>query len=171
MIDLSAAERRLLKAHAHKLHPVVMIGDKGLTEAVLHAIDASLKSHELIKVKVASAERLAREAVLASICAATDASPVQHIGKILLLYRENPVLPAAAVPAPLHSRAKPANAKSADNKPVSAKPARAESPRQGAAAKVAEGHGVETARAVRRTRLARPSKRPSAPSGAPRRTR
>lgn len=111
MIALSPAERRRLKAHAHKLHPVVMVGDKGLTEAVLRAIDASLKSHELIKVKVANEDRVARETVLASICSALDASPVQHIGKILVLYRENPVQPAPAAPEP--TRAKPARAKPA----------------------------------------------------------
>ena len=92
MIELSPAERKLLRAHAHALHPVVMIGDKGLTEAVLRAIDASLKSHELIKVKVDVGDRAARDAVLADICAKLDASPVQHIGKILVLYRENPTV-------------------------------------------------------------------------------
>lgn len=93
MIELSPVERRRLKAHAHKLHAVVTIGDKGLSDAVLQAIDAALKSHELIKVKVASDDRAAREALLARICAAVDASPVQHIGKILVLYRENPINP------------------------------------------------------------------------------
>jgi RNA-binding protein len=122
VIDLSAGERRRLRAHAHKLHPVVMIGDKGLTEAVLRAIDAGLKSHELVKVKVAGDDRAAREAVLASICSALDATPVQHIGKILVLYRENPQLPASPPPAPV--RAKPARAKSARAKPARAEPAR-----------------------------------------------
>jgi RNA-binding protein len=93
MIELSPAERRLLKAHAHKLHPIVMVGDKGLTESVLQAIDAGLKSHELIKVKVDSDDRAARETLLAKICAAVGASPVQHIGKVLVLYRENPSQP------------------------------------------------------------------------------
>jgi RNA-binding protein len=111
MIELSQAERKLLKADAHKLRPVVMIGDKGLTEAVLRAIDASLKSHELIKVKVASDDRAARETVLVNICSALDASPVQHIGKVLVLYRENPILPAVAAPEPAHT--KPARAKPA----------------------------------------------------------
>jgi RNA-binding protein len=108
MIELTPAERRLLKAQAHKLHPVVMIGDKGLTDAVLRAIDESLKSHELIKVKVASDERTAREAVLASICAALGASPVQHIGKILVLYRENPVPKPAPAAKPARARREPA---------------------------------------------------------------
>ena len=108
MIELTPAERRLLKAHAHKLHPVVMIGDKGLTEAVLRAIDENLKSHELIKVKVAGEDRTARDAVLARICEALDASPVQQIGKVLVLYRENPTPPPVPAPKPAPTRVKPA---------------------------------------------------------------
>ncbi len=96
MIELTPAERKLLKAHAHQLHPVVMIGDKGLTEAVLRAIDESLKSHELIKVRVTGEDRGARDAALTRICEALDASPVQQIGKILVLYRENPSPPTRA---------------------------------------------------------------------------
>jgi RNA-binding protein len=106
MIELTPAERRLLKAHAHKLHPVVMIGGKGLTEAVLRAIDENLKSHELIKVKVGDEERTARDAVLARICEALDASPVQQIGKVLVLYRENPTPPSLPEPKP-PTRVKP----------------------------------------------------------------
>ena len=118
MIELSPAERRRLKAYAHKLHPVVMIGDKGLTEAVLQAIDASLKSHELIKVKVDSDDRAAREALLADICAAVDASPVQHIGKIFVLYRENPIEP----PQRRASPAQPASRRASPAKPALRKP-------------------------------------------------
>lgn len=108
MIELSPAERRLLKAHAHGLHPVVMIGDKGLSDAVLRAIDANLTRHELIKVKVAGGDRVGREAILADICKAVGASPVQHIGRVLVLYRENPPVPAAKAPESGHS--KPARA-------------------------------------------------------------
>jgi RNA-binding protein len=190
MIELTSGEHRRLKAHAHKLHPVVIVGGKGLTEAVLHAIDASLKSHELIKVKVASDDRAVRETVLADICAAVGASPVQHIGKILVLYRENPVLPVAPAPQPAPARAKPARAKPARAKPARAKPARAKParakparakpaparaarakpPRRSAAAKAPERQGAELARAVKQAGLARPRKRPPARSGAPRRT-
>jgi RNA-binding protein len=99
---LSPAQRKALKARAHALQPVVMIGGKGLTDAVLREIDANLKSHELIKVKVASDERDEREAYLAQICSALEAAPVQHIGKTLVLYRESPdaqPAPTAAAPA------------------------------------------------------------------------
>ncbi len=98
-IVLTPAERRRLKAQAHSLHPVVMVGDKGVTEAVLREIDVNLKSHELIKIKVASDDRDEREGCLARICEALSASPVQHIGKTLVIYRENPEPPPSAPPA------------------------------------------------------------------------
>ncbi len=87
MLSLSPAQHRFLKAKAHALHPVVMVGDSGLTEAVVREADRSLKSHELIKVKVASDDRRAREGIMEQLCAALEAAPVQHIGKILVLYR------------------------------------------------------------------------------------
>lgn len=99
---LSPAQRKTLKSQAHRLHPVVTIGDKGLTDAVLREIDAGLRSHELIKVRVASADREERESCLARICEALAAAPVQHIGKILVIWRERPALeqPALEQPAP-----------------------------------------------------------------------
>jgi RNA-binding protein len=92
-IELSPLERKALKARAHPLHPTVLIGDKGLTDAVLHEIDVHLKSHELIKVRVANAERMLREAMLTSICERLRAQAVQHIGRILVIFREKPAEP------------------------------------------------------------------------------
>jgi len=89
MLSLTVAERLALKGRAHALNPTVMIGNAGLTEAVLKEIAASLKVHELIKVKV-MAERPAREVILMEICSRLDAAPVQHIGKTLVIYRPNP---------------------------------------------------------------------------------
>jgi RNA-binding protein len=86
--ELSPARRRELKARAHKLDPVVIVGGAGLSAQVLAEIDRSLKSHELIKVRVNS-ERGNRQAMLEEICRRTGAEPVQHIGKILVLFREN----------------------------------------------------------------------------------
>jgi putative YhbY family RNA-binding protein len=88
MPELSSARRRELKARAHKLDPVVLVGSSGLSTQVLAEIDRSLKSHELIKVRVAGADRAMREAILEEICRQTGAQPVQHIGKILVLFRE-----------------------------------------------------------------------------------
>ncbi len=87
---LTPAQRRALKARAHALHPVVTIGDKGLSPAVLREIDVNLKSHELIKVKVAAEDRGVREDFLSKICTALGAQPVQHIGKILVVFRPQP---------------------------------------------------------------------------------
>ena len=90
MRKLSPSRRRELKARAHTLDPVVLIGGAGLSPAVLAEIDRGLKSHELIKVRVPGADRPAREAILEEICRRTGAQPVQHIGKTLVLFRENP---------------------------------------------------------------------------------
>lgn len=89
MKGLSPAERQKLKGKAHELDPVVFVGSHGLSASVIAEIDRSLKSRELIKVRV-SADRDEREAMLAEICAKTGARPVQHIGKVLVLFRENP---------------------------------------------------------------------------------
>lgn len=90
MITLNAAERRALKARAHHLHPVVMVGDAGLSPAVLHEIDVNLGSHELIKIRVLGDDRGARAGLIADICTRLGAAPVQHIGKILVIYRPRP---------------------------------------------------------------------------------
>lgn len=90
MKPLTPAERRALKARAHHLQPVVMIGDAGLTPKVLREIDISLKSHELIKIRVLGDDRDARAGMVAAICEPLDAAPVQHIGKILVIFRPRP---------------------------------------------------------------------------------
>ena len=94
MMTLNAAQRRELKARAHALNPVVMISDAGLTPSVLHEIDVSLKSHELIKIRVFGDDRAARAAMIDDISTKLDAALVQHIGKILVLYRPRPEAPA-----------------------------------------------------------------------------
>lgn len=90
MINLTPAQRRALKARAHHLHPVVMIGDAGLTPTVLREIDINLKSHELIKIRVLGDDRSARAELIDAICTPLDAVAVQHIGKILVIFRPRP---------------------------------------------------------------------------------
>ena len=85
---LSAAERKALKAKAHKLDPVVHVGAKGLTGEVIAEIDRALHAHELIKVRAASLDRNAREEAFGRIAQATGAEPVQHIGKVFVLFRK-----------------------------------------------------------------------------------
>lgn len=105
MKALTPAERRDLRARAHHLHPVVMVGEAGATPAVLHEIDIALKSHELIKVKVLGDDRDRRERLAGEICAALDATGIQSIGKMIVLYRPRPEEPAGAdKPAPRRKR-------------------------------------------------------------------
>ncbi len=87
MLKLTPAERSALRAEAHGLNPVVMIGESGLTESVMKEIAASLDSHGLIKVRVFGDDREARIAMYEQICEELDAAPVQHIGKLLVIYR------------------------------------------------------------------------------------
>ena len=87
MKSLTPAQRQFLKGLAHARQAVVMIGNQGLTAAVLKEIDLALTAHELIKIKTASNELDTRRAWLEEICAATGAAPVQQIGKVLVIYR------------------------------------------------------------------------------------
>ena len=86
-MELTPRERSALRAAAHPLRPVVLIGDNGLTEAVLKEIDLNLSAHELIKVRAGTAERGAREEMLSAICEALSCAAVHHLGKMLILYR------------------------------------------------------------------------------------
>ena len=87
MQKLTPVERSALRAEAHGLKPVVMIGEAGLTPSVMKEIAASLDSHGLIKVRVFGDDREARVAMYEHICEELDAAPVQHIGKLLVIYR------------------------------------------------------------------------------------
>ena len=87
LLQLSPAERRALKARAHALEPTVMIGNGGLTPAVAGEIDRNLTAHELIKVRVMVDDRTAREDILKRVCDEVGAAPIQHIGKVLVVYR------------------------------------------------------------------------------------
>jgi RNA-binding protein len=87
---LTAAERKTLKARAHNLNPILQLGEKGLTDAVIAEIDRALAAHELIKIRAAPLNHDEREVALASICERTNAHAIQHIGKMLIVYRKKP---------------------------------------------------------------------------------
>lgn len=118
---LAGDRRRELRAAAHHLHPVVSVSQNGLVESVLKEIDRSLAAHELIKVKLHGVERDERPALLEQICARLGCAPVQQIGNILVLWRENP-----------EKRAKAATAAQRPAKPMTKKQAAAatEKPRR-----------------------------------------
>lgn len=87
MPKLTPAERSAMRAQAHALDPVVMIGDAGLTPAVEKEVSASLDAHGLIKVRVHGDDREERIRIYQTLCERLKAEPVQHIGKLLVLYR------------------------------------------------------------------------------------
>ena len=97
---LSPRQRSELRARAHRLDPVVIIGDKGLTDEVVAEIDRALKAHELVKVRAATDDRDARSVWMESICEKLEAHPVQQIGKVLVVYRENPEKKTPPSPGP-----------------------------------------------------------------------
>jgi RNA-binding protein len=135
-LEITSRERSALRSAAHALRPVVLIGDKGLSDAVLKEIDANLTSHGLIKVRAGGEDRDTREEMLASICDALSCAPVHHLGKMLILYRPQPGMPlpgTAAAPdaQPKRKPSEPYTPKklAAEGRSLS-KPARA--PRQSA---------------------------------------
>ena len=110
MIELTPEQRRALRAAAHHLHPVVTVAGKGLAATVVKEIDRCLTAHELIKLKLQGIEREDRDALQAEICAQLDCASVQHIGNILVLWRQKP----EEAPQPAASRrGKPLNKKQA----------------------------------------------------------
>ena len=115
MIELTPVQRRDLRARAHHLNPVVTIASNGLTSAVVAEIERALQAHELIKVKVQGSEREQREALMNELCETLTAAAVQHIGNILVVWRERreeekTPTQTAAKPAAKTSTAKSASA-------------------------------------------------------------
>ncbi|MFC7421977.1 ribosome assembly RNA-binding protein YhbY [Iodobacter arcticus] len=86
-MELTSDQRRHLKSLAHHIDPVVMIGNNGLADAVIREIAVNLDAHELIKIRVLGDDRALREEYLQKICSELGASAVQHIGKLLVVYR------------------------------------------------------------------------------------
>ncbi|WP_323120937.1 YhbY family RNA-binding protein [Burkholderia alba] len=94
-LSLSPAERSALRSQAHALKPVVLIGAEGLTDAVLAEIKVHLAAHQLIKIRVFGDERDARIAIYDDICDRLSAAPIQHIGKLLVIWRPEQAAPVA----------------------------------------------------------------------------
>lgn len=89
-LTVTPAQRAALRADAHALKPVVIIGAEGLTDAVLKEIQVHLDAHQLIKIRVTGDDRDERLAAYDAICDQLDAAPVQHIGKLLVIWRPAP---------------------------------------------------------------------------------
>jgi putative YhbY family RNA-binding protein len=104
-LSLTPAQRKAYRAQAHALNPVVMIGNEGLTAAVRKEIDLALSSHGLIKIRVLGDDRDARIAMYESICDDLNAAPIQHIGKLLVVWRPVASKPERIVPSKKVARA------------------------------------------------------------------
>lgn len=89
-LTLTPAQRKALRSQAHHLDPVVTVGAEGLSAPVVKEADAALRAHGLIKVRVFSDDRSVREATLRELAERLDAAAVQHIGKLLVLWRPRP---------------------------------------------------------------------------------
>ena len=89
-MKLSESQKKHLRGLGHGLKPVVMVGDAGLSEAVLAEFLSCLEHHELIKVRVKVGDRRERDSIIVKLCESGDAQFVQRIGNMALLYRENP---------------------------------------------------------------------------------
>lgn len=98
MSSLTEKQKRHLRGLGHKLKPVVTVGAQGYTAAVRNELDLSLTRHELLKVRVNTGEREARDALIDQLCAETAAQLVQRIGNVALLYRRHPDKPRLVLP-------------------------------------------------------------------------
>ncbi len=97
-MTLSESQKKYLRGLGHGLKPVIMIGDKGLSESLLAEYGSALEHHELIKVKVRVGDRSARDTMIEELCSKGGAVLIQRIGNVALLYRENPEKKKVQVP-------------------------------------------------------------------------
>jgi RNA-binding protein len=88
-MNLNKKQIQHLKGLAHSLKPVVLLGNNGLTEAVVAEIDYALGHHELIKIKIPTDDRETKGLIVDAICREKKATQVQIIGKTLVIYRES----------------------------------------------------------------------------------
>lgn len=95
---LTEKQLKFLRGKAHPLNPVIMIGQAGLSDAVVAETDRALTDHELIKVKVRGADRTARDGMLEQLSARTGGTLVTRIGHVAVLYRRHPALPKLVIP-------------------------------------------------------------------------
>jgi RNA-binding protein len=97
-MQLSSNQKRYLRGIAHRLDPVVMVGQKGVTPALLKELEGALAHHELVKVKLADADREDRAETIEALRDASNAALVQTIGRIACFYRPNPKQPRIELP-------------------------------------------------------------------------
>jgi RNA-binding protein len=93
-MTLNESQKKYLRGRGHDLKPLIIVGDAGLSESLLAEFDATLAHHELIKVKVRSGDRAARDEMIQKMCSGHSAVLIQRVGNVALLYRANPDKPS-----------------------------------------------------------------------------
>ena len=96
-MNLSTSQKRYLRGLTHHINPVVMVGEKGLTDNVMTEIEIALDHHELIKVKLRS-DRDTRKAQVEQIANTCHADVIQQIGQVSSFFRRNPEKPVIDLP-------------------------------------------------------------------------
>jgi len=126
-MEMTSAARRELRARAHALNPVVIMGEKGVTDELVTEIDRALRAHELIKIRAPSVDRAERAATIATLCDRTGAESVQTIGKIFVIFRKRGVdaLPSKKGPSGAKAtRSERRVSRSVSSRPGSGRPRR-----------------------------------------------
>lgn len=88
-MNLTEQQKKFLRGRGHQLKPVIMIGEAGLSEAVVAEYESTLDHHELIKVSVRVGDRSARDEIIRKLCDDSSAQLIQRIGNVALLFRPN----------------------------------------------------------------------------------
>lgn len=95
---LSPSQIRYLRSLAHDLSPVILLGNKGASEAVVKELGLALDIHELVKVKLSGGDKDERQAQIDVLTSGTGAEPIHQIGHVVVLFRRNTDEPKIALP-------------------------------------------------------------------------
>ena len=97
-MPLTTSQRRYLRGICHQLHPIVTVAEKGVSPSIVKELDAALKAHEIVKVRISAPDRETKAAWTTELVAASRAELVQQIGHVLSLYRKHPSEPKLQLP-------------------------------------------------------------------------
>ncbi len=97
-MNLSESKKKYLRGLGHQLKPVITAGDAGLSESVMKEFNSTISHHELIKVRIRSAGRQTRDALIEELCRQGSGQLVQRLGNVALIYRQNPDKPRIKLP-------------------------------------------------------------------------
>jgi len=97
-MTLSEPQKKFLRGLGHQLHPLVIVGDAGLSDSLLQEFETTIDHHELIKVRVRASDRQARDLLIRQLCQRGSAELVSRIGNVALVYRRNTEKPGIPLP-------------------------------------------------------------------------